>query len=171
MALYKVRSGEGLFDVAAKLYRGDTAGGIQDLLSLNPDINLNASDLFGLDLTYTETLTRAKEKFPAITIIAPDLIYTTREKQSVYDLSVQLYGDLSQIRKLLVLFPNLDNLITVGSGVEVEEQIDPVALYFSDRNLKVSTDISEAGVIEVDNILLESGDDVLLESGDLILIE
>jgi 3D (Asp-Asp-Asp) domain-containing protein len=66
--------------------------------------------------------------------------YKTVTSQSVYDLSIQLYGDLSKIGNLIKLFPNLDNVIPVGSEITVETQTDPIAKYFSDRRLMVATD-------------------------------
>jgi hypothetical protein len=170
MAQYKVRSGEGIFDIAAKLYRGDTAGGIQDLLTLNPEADLDADDLYGTTLLYTENLNRSKEKFPVVNPTPKGFIYKTRERQTVYDLSIQLFGDISQIRNLLELFPNLNGQITVGSEIAVAEQTDPMALYFTDRNLIVATDL-DVVIVDVDNILLENSDNILMETGDLILLE
>jgi hypothetical protein len=140
MAQYRVLSGETLWDVAAKLYSGDTALGIQDLLSLNPTIDLDLDDLYGSILTYSAGISRKKEVKPATVERSPQNIYSTRELQNVWDLSIQLYGDVSKIGKLLELFPNLDNLIPVGSQIDLEEQDDPMAIYFSDRKIIVATD-------------------------------
>lgn len=139
MATYSVRSGETIYDVAAKLYK-DTPLGIQDLLSLN-SIDLDADDLYGEELTYTEGLKRNKPVFTVNTQSSGTSTYKTLTKQSVFDLAIQLYGDISQIRNLLEVFPNLDEPIPVGSEIEMTEQIDPIALFFTDRRIKVSTDI------------------------------
>jgi hypothetical protein len=173
MATYKVLSGEGLFDVAAKLYKGDTAGGIQDILSLNPDINLNASDLFGMTLTYTLNLNRAKEKFLPIVRTTPIASYKTVEKQTVYDLAIQLYGDLSRIGAILETFQALNNEIPVSSVVPLGEQIDPIALFFNDpqRQIKVATDTGAEDGPEGSARLLEDGSYRLLETGDFRLLE
>lgn len=169
MAQYSPLSGESLFDVAVKLY-SDTALGIQDLLSLNV-INLD-SDLYGTTLEYTEGLSRVKPVFPTVSISAKTEVYTTRSKQTVYDLAIQLYGSLSHIGNLLEYFPNLDTEIPVGSAISLTEVSDPVAVYFKDRNMIVATDlVEEADDPFTDHILTELGDYVLLETGDKILIE
>jgi hypothetical protein len=69
--------------------------------------------------------------------------YLTRSYQNVYDLAIQLYGDLSKIGILMELFPNLDEAITLSSSVTVEEQTDPIAKYFKDKRLIVATDVLE----------------------------
>lgn len=66
--------------------------------------------------------------------------YKTVQAQSVYDLAIQLYGDLSKIGNLIELFPNLDNGIPVGSEFSYEVQTDPIAKYFQDKRIKISTD-------------------------------
>jgi len=70
--------------------------------------------------------------------------YKTHSYQSVYDLAIQLYGDLSKIGILLELFPNLNEGIELGSSVMVEDQTDPIAVHFKDKRLIVSTDVLEA---------------------------
>ena len=96
--------------------------------------------------------------------------YKTRDKQSVYDLAVQLYGDVSKIGNLLKNFSNLDSELALGSGITLEVQKDPIAIFFSEQKIIVATDFTHS-VSEVDNILLESGDDILLEDGGLLLLE
>ena len=68
-------------------------------------------------------------------------IYKTRQKQSVYDLSVQLYGDISKIGEVLKVFTDLDSNIAVASEIDVPVQTDPQAIYFSDNKIIIATDI------------------------------
>lgn len=166
MAQYSPLSGEGLFDVAAKLYNGDTAAGIGDLLSLNPTIDLDAEDLFGQPLTYTADLRRVKPVFIAEEVIKSNT-YITRDRQSVWDLSIQLYGDLSKIGILLEIFPNLDDGITLNTEVNVELQTDPIAQYFLDKKIIVATDLMVVAPFR----LLEDGSYRLLEDGSKRLLE
>lgn len=65
--------------------------------------------------------------------------------QSVYDLAVQLYGDVSKIGILLKLFPNLDSVIDLNSAILVEPQLDPIALFFTDNGYIVATDVVSQG--------------------------
>jgi hypothetical protein len=168
MALYSPLSGEGLFDIAAKLY-GDTVAGVQDLLTLNPSIDLDADDLFGQELTYTAGLKRVKPVFPEPEMRVSETIYTTRERQSVYDLAIQLYGDLSKIGNILNYFPNLDDNITVGSEITLSDQEDPMAVYFKDRQIIVSTDLDMMS--EDSFLLLQTGDFILFRNGGKIILQ
>jgi hypothetical protein len=68
-------------------------------------------------------------------------IYKTRSKQTVYDLAIQLYGDLSKIGEVMKTFTDLDNVIPVASEIDVPVQTDPQALYFTNNKIIVATDI------------------------------
>ena len=67
--------------------------------------------------------------------------YVTRSGQTAYDLAIQLYGNLSNIGKILELFPNLNNAIGFNSSISIEVQNDPIAKFFLDRRVIVSTDV------------------------------
>lgn len=67
--------------------------------------------------------------------------YKTRQKQSAFDLAVQLYGDVSEIGKVIGTFTNLNSNIPVGSSIDVTETKDPIAKYFTDNKLIVATDL------------------------------
>lgn len=71
--------------------------------------------------------------------------YLTRQYQTVYDLSIQLYGDVSKIGILLKLFPNLNNAIDFNSAISVDPQLDPIAKYFTDSGIIVATDLVTEG--------------------------
>ena len=96
--------------------------------------------------------------------------YKTRDKQSVYDLAVQLYGDVSKIGKLLTQFTDLDNVLTLNSEIEVATQTDPIAIYFIDKSMIVSTDFTPV-VSSGDRVLREDGFFLLREDGSYILRE
>lgn len=133
---YNPLSGEGIFDIATKLYN-DTALGIGDLLTLNPVINVDA-DLFGVSVVYTPGLTRKK---PVIDVpfSVPMRIYRAHKLQSIFDLAVQLYGDLSKIGNILTEIPDINGEIALGTVFELPEQIDPQAVFFLDKI--VATDV------------------------------
>lgn len=136
MAQYNPLYGEGVFDVAAKLYK-ETSSGVSDLLALNA-IDLDA-DLFGTTLIYTEGLEPLKTVI--VTIPKPIIkeIFLTRKDQTVFDLAVQLYGNVSKIGSLLQAFPNLNGEIPLNTSIDIIEQSDPIVKYFKDRNLIPST--------------------------------
>jgi hypothetical protein len=86
--------------------------------------------------------------------------YYTISGQSVFDLAIQLYGDVSKIGNLIELFPNLNNIIDIGQEITVEVQTDPIAKYFSDNRLKVATDVVD------DSLTVDS--DLITVDSDLI---
>lgn len=71
--------------------------------------------------------------------------YLTRQYQTVYDLAVQLYGDVSKIGILLENFPNLNNAIDFNSTITISPQLDPIAKYFVDSGIIVATDLVTEG--------------------------
>jgi len=85
--------------------------------------------------------------------MAKSKTYLTRDLQSVYDLAVQLYGDVSKIGILLELFPNLNEGIDLSSSIMVDPQTDPIAKFFSDKRIIVSTDyFTDLSIITFDRI-------------------
>jgi hypothetical protein len=129
--VYSPLNGETIYDIAKKLYN-DIVSGVSDILLLNPTINIDA-DLFGVPITYR---TLPKRVLPVV--IHPPTptiqeIYLTRDAQSVYDLSIQLYGTVSNIGKLLEKFPNLNNMVPFNSPVDIVDESDPVVLFFKTK--------------------------------------
>lgn len=135
--IYQPLSGEGLYDIAAKLYQ-DTALGIGELLALNPGIDVNA-DLFGTGIIYTAGLTRKK---PVIDVpfLSPHKTYAAHSLQSHFDLAIQLYGDISKIGNILPGIADINGQIALGTEFEIPEQTDPQAVFFLNKVL--ATDIS-----------------------------
>lgn len=140
MAQYSPLHNETIFDIAVKLY-ADFQSGISDLLNLNGSIDLNLDDYFGTPINYTIGF-----KIPKPVIISPpkpsiQQIYLTRDLQSIYDLTIQLYGNLSSIGKLLEFFPNLNSEIQFNSQLNLVGSVDPIVNRFRDNNTIISTDI------------------------------
>jgi len=164
---YTALSSEYIYDVAAKLYSGDTSLGIQDLLTLNPGINPNI-DLVGTVLIYTAGLRRTTPIAVSITpIIAAKPVYLVGTKQTIYDLACQLFGNAQKLTDLINAFPDLNNEITVGSPFSYTPSIDPIALLFTQRRVIVatSTGISNKRLLETASFrLLETGGFRILET-------
>jgi hypothetical protein len=136
---YNPLSGEGIFDVAAKLYNNDTALGVSDLLLLNPTVDINSVDLFGTPLSYTSGLTRKK---PVIDVpfLEAQNTYRAHKLQSHFDLAIQLYGDFSQIGEIIRNISDINGEIPLGTEFIIPEQKDPQAEYFNDKI--VATDVN-----------------------------
>jgi hypothetical protein len=172
MAKHRVLEGENIFDVAVKLY-GDVVSGVQDLLQLNPSIDMN-TDLAGLDLEYNPS--KEKRKKPVFVITVPEVkayTYRTLEFQTVYDLAVQLYGNMSFIGKILKTFSNLNTEIAVGSTIQVDKTTDPVVQFFQRFQLAVATLQVADGLpaVPAGVRLLEDGTYRLMEDGTYRIIE
>lgn len=130
--VYNPLNGETIYDIALKLYGNDIVSGVADLLLLNPSIDID-SDLYGVPLTYS-TLPK---RVPPVIIHPPTptvkQVYITRDAQSIYDLSVQLYGTVSDIGKLLEKFPNLNNEVPLNSNIDIVAEQDPIISFFSEK--------------------------------------
>lgn len=159
MAVYNPQFGDSLFDVAARLY-GDTALGISDLLTLNPQIDVDSS-LYGVPLTYTPGLKRDKPNTTLIPIREAQESVIVADRQNVYDLAIQVYGDLSKIGLLLEKFPNLNNSATLGTSYSFDTQIDPIAVYLKQNRVVVATDTDGITELTVDTIELTVDSDLI----------
>lgn len=169
--IYKAQSQETIFDIAAKLYNGDTSLGVGDLLSLNQGISLN-SDLQGIPLTYTDGLRRNNPiVISVIPIISQRPTYRVGLKQSIYDLAVQLFGNQQKLADIIGNFTDLNNEIAPGSTFLYTPSIDPIALLFAQRNVVVATSVMYTPPFSGFRRLLETGSYRLLETGDFRLLE
>lgn len=171
MATYKAFSGDSVYDVAARLYKADTFIGIQDLLLNNPAIDLNATDLAGINLTYTPDIIRKIPIFtvPIVAVSKPS--WTVIYSQSIYDLAVQLFGDVQKLITLVSAFPDLNAEISPGTKFTYLLSTHPVAQYFLNRGIAVATSLISLPTPISDFILREDGSYVLREDGFRIIRE
>lgn len=157
---YSPLVGENVYDVAGKLYVNNPMAGVQDLIKSNPTIDLNASDLNGTTLTYN-ILTTPLTTTPRIPIIQPLPSYVIASLQTIYDLAVQLYGDVNKISLLLSNFSNINSEL---SGTISFSSNSPVYQYFFDRKLIVQTNFLGTGLAN-DFILRQDGGYLLRQDG------
>lgn len=151
--VYKAQKGEYLFDVAAKLY-GDTGLGITRILELNPELNID-SDLFGVSVTYTNERRRKpvfnrEEKKKNEYFYAYDL-------QSIYDISLQLFGNLTGLPAVFGVHTNADQKVAISTQFERVESKDPMLKYYLDNRIIVQTFIvptAGEGLLNLDNTQL-----------------
>jgi len=171
---YQPLSDESLFDIAVKLYK-DFALGLKDLLTLNPEVNINGYEDVGVFdpsfdatfggtvavalgmLEYTPGLTR-KRPIIDVPFLAPTKNYEAHYLQSHFDLAVQLYGDFSQIGEILGNISDINGNIALGTAFTLPEQSDPIAKYFEKRI--VATDFlatnPEALTVDATDITMDS---------------
>lgn len=117
----KVNNGQSIFDMALICY--NDASLVYDLLNENPNITDINMDLTGLTLFYTPKEVvkyEAKENSSKL-----NKVVTIVNGQSLFDLSLQYFGDVSNIYKLIQDNSFLENILS-GS--------------FNSNNLKLGTE-------------------------------
>lgn len=159
-------SGQTIYDMAVSLY-GDFDAGVSDILSKNPSLNMDSDDYFGITVEYTPGLRRVKPVIVSPPTPTINNVYLTRNLQSVYDLSTQIYGNLSSIGKLLENFPNLNTEIPLNSPIDLIDTIDPVVIKFRNTNVIVCTDIAGPEDITADNTEI-TADDTTITADQII---
>lgn len=137
--VYKAQNGEYLYDVAAKLY-GDVALGVSRILELNPELNID-NDLFGVSINYTDE-NRRKPVFNRTEKKKTDYFYAY-DLQSVYDMSLQIFGNLTGLKNVLQVHENLDEKIPISTSFERKESKDPMVKYYLNNGIIVQTFIVE----------------------------
>ncbi len=95
--------------------------------------------------------------------------WITRQGQSLYDLAIQLYGDITNLGKVLSQVSSLEDP-TEGRKFTAEYTDDFLATYLFSKKLVATLEPVEPG--EVDNaILREDGGFLLREDGGFYLRE
>jgi len=94
--------------------------------------------------------------------------YNARDFQSVFDVAVQLYGDISRIDEILPIIRNLGTKIAFGTPITYTPTKDPVSLFFQNKVIATAFNIE---ITEGDFRLLEDGSYRLLEDGSRRLLE
>lgn len=137
--VYRAQKGEYLFDVAAKLY-GDVTLGVARILELNTGINID-DDLFGISINYTDEK-RRKPVFNRVENKKTEYFYAY-DLQSVYDMSLQIFGNLTGLKNVLQVHENLDEKIPIATAFERQESKDPMVRYYLNNRIIVQTFIEE----------------------------
>lgn len=101
------KEGQTIYDLALEIY-GDTRG-VQDILRLNPDLDLEAESYFGQEIAYDPDIAYEDEVFTIIPVTPRRPDWKVREFQSVYDLAIQLYGSLESFDKILTQVESLSD--------------------------------------------------------------
>lgn len=127
--IYIGKNGQTIYDVSIAIY--GTIEPVFKLLEWN-NINLN-SDLSGLELYYEPVVFNG---FKPVETIEENLkrLVTIKENQSIFDISLQLFGNLESIFKL----GDLDSDLTKKT-IEYEINKTSVPTYFYDKKINLST--------------------------------
>jgi hypothetical protein len=107
--LYRMREGETVYDLAANLYK-DTSLGLEDLLHKNFLLTDDEVEP-GTSVLWTRGMQRARPIVVVPMLDTPEVFYT-QVRQNVFDMAVQLYGDVEVgLPLLLNQLSNLDGSI------------------------------------------------------------
>lgn len=171
--IHIAREGQNIYDMAVVLY-GD-ARGVTELIRLNPGVftNLDAEDYVGQSIIYDDAITFEAFVAPVVLPIpVKETTWLSHVGQSVYDIALQFYGDLSGLGKVMRSVTDLDDAIPAGSSFQVDVVNEPNVSYFAKRGIvPVSVEDVFVAPPSGDRRLLENGDFRLLENGDFRLLE
>jgi hypothetical protein len=67
--------------------------------------------------------------------------YSAADYQSIWDVAIQLFGDVSRVDEILPIIRNLGSKIGFGLPIQFTPNLDPVSLFFT--NKVVATAISD----------------------------
>jgi hypothetical protein len=165
----KVLNGQSIFDIALYCYNNATL--VYNLINENSiitDINMN---LTGLNLVYTpiEIIKyEAKENPNKV-----NKVVTIKKEQSLFDLSLQYYGDVENVYDLIQSNSYLDSILTDNFNANVlnyTSEVNYVNSYFSKNLIDIATK-PQGIIIEGSNYLLqEDGSYLLQENGFKIIL-
>lgn len=157
MNKYVIKYGESLVDVSLKLY-GDISY-VFDLIKLNPTLeSIDNANIVGLEIVYNVI-----EKQPIIVAIKNTKTITKNvtigEKQSIFDLSLQIYGSVENAFDV-VKKANVESLNSVDiKGVSFNYDYVPLKIpkYLNDKKIIVST---KSNYISLENLVWDGSFDV-----------
>lgn len=156
---------ETLYSMAIKLYNDPR--GVSDILRLNPSLDLNATTYFGVSISYDDEIvyTPQVSSFQTAEIGRPD--WSVMIGQSVYDLAIQLYGDIQKIGEVMKLIvPDINNPVPFSTKIAAKDTNNYLAsTLFTQKIVATSLPIYPYA------IMMENVGYVLQEDGSHILIE
>lgn len=162
-----IGDGQNLFDVSLQTY-----GAIDYLFKLVEDNSISgiqATGLTGLSVEYEDTV-KFENQNPVVLLQSAEKTLTVKDRQSIFDLSIQLYGDIEGAFDLIEKNPsikNLDNNSLVGLKLNFTEQKKDFPNYF-----KVNNFIITSGLIGfVDGLQTDDGDYIQTDDGVQITID
>jgi hypothetical protein len=139
---------------------------VYDLISENPTITDISMDLTGLTLVYTpKQVVQYEAKQNAKKL---NKLVTIKSEQSLFDLSLQYYGDVSFIYDLIQKNSFIENILVNdvnGNIIELENIKDYVTEFYNKKDLTVGTN-----TIVKNFLLQEDGFYLLQENGSKILL-
>jgi hypothetical protein len=146
MSYYVVKYGETISDISVKLY-GD-ASYVFDLIKWNSSLTtISDIGIEGLNLYYEPII---KSAFKPVTTSSNTVnkVVTIKEKQSIFDISLQIYGTTERVFDVLNLI-NKEQFTDkiVGKSFSYVFENTNVPVYFNTKKVNVSTLYENAVVV------------------------
>lgn len=165
----KVLNGQTIFDIALFCY--NDASLVYTLISENSNITDINMDLTGLNLFYTPIETvkyEAKQNTQTL-----NKVVTIKKEQSLFDLSLQYYGDVESVYNLIQSNSYLDSILTDNFNANVlnyTSEINYVNSYFSKNLIDIATKPQVITVVGIGDYLLQEDGSYLLQEDNFKII-
>lgn len=173
---YIVLSKQTLMDVAMETY-GDVSG-ILNLIEDNPELTKVQEVLeAGQVLFYDESITLKESNIIPVEVVrSTKRNYVVTSGQTLMDIAIEVYGDISGILRLIEDNPILQDIESKLSGGQILRYDKAYAVnqdivdYYSLRKVKVNTGEYEEeeieGLMSSEGTLLISVDDIVLKAAE-----
>lgn len=161
----KVKNGQNIFDMALFCY--NDASLVYTLIDENPTITDIGMDLTGLTLVYTPKKVVQYESKQNVKTL--NKVVTIKSEQSLFDLSLQYYGDVSFIYELIQNNSFLDSILSNDFNSNVltlGTEKNYVNNYYAKNGVEIGTKPIDTNAY----LLLENGGFLLQEDGFKILL-
>jgi hypothetical protein len=138
-----VKEGESIFDISLRYY-GNISDSIQIMLD-NPIISDINSDIYGMTLVINNPGKLNTILQPIIKKVKTTTSIIVEELESIFDVSLRYYGDISYTINLLLNNKNIENINSEIYGLNI--LVDPIntdynVVYYNINNSKLRTGLS-----------------------------
>lgn len=165
----KVLNGQTIFDLALFCYNDATL--VYNLINENSFITDILMNLTGLTLFYTP-IESVKYEVKQNTKTLNKVV-TIKQNQSLFDLSLQYYGDVESVYNLIQSNSYLESILTDNFNANVlnyTSEINYVNSYFSKNLIDIATKPITITIEESTYLLQEDGSYLLQEDGFKIIL-
>jgi len=150
MNSYTIKYGESIFDVSTKIY--GNINNVFYLILLNPILdNVNNTNITGLTINYVDIpqsrfITKTNE------IFKPQKSVTIKENQSIFDVSLQIYGNIEQVFDIVnnSEIDNINETEIKGITYKYDYNNTKFVNYFSSKKVVITTlrKVTTEGIID-----------------------
>lgn len=164
----KVLNGQTIFDLALYCYNDATL--VYNLINENSFITDILMDLTGLTLFYTPIESVKYEAKQNTKVL--NKVVTIKQNQSLFDLSLQYYGDVENVYNLIQSNTYLDSILSDnfnGNVLNYTSEINYVNNYYSKNLIDIATK-PQITIEESNYLLQEDGSYLLQEDGFKIIL-